>query len=305
MRNLKYAALSACLVGGAIALSPWGRAAAQRPEAPNQFIVSESWLQQHIHDPNTVVLDVEEGTRAFNDGHIPGAQLLPYGDIAPDLDGLMHQLAPVNALRQAFEKVGVSNGSHVIVYASDVPLAARAVFTLDYLGGVTVSFLDGGIAGWRAAGQPISTTAVAAKPGSYTPSPRPQVVADADWIRAHQGKPGMSLIDTRTDGEYVGSGDRHGMPSEGHLAGAHQLQWQQLFSNPGTSTLLPRDSLARLYAARVARGDTVVTYCFVAYRASTTYMIARALGYPVKLYDGSYEDWSRRKLPLVPGASPR
>lgn len=52
-------------------------------------------------------------------------------------------------------------------------------------------------------------------------------------------------------------------------------------------------------------GDTVVTYCFVAYRASTTYMIARALGYPVKLYDGSHEDWSKRKLPLVPGTSPR
>lgn len=302
MRNLTFFALSACAVLVTVVAAP---AAAQRPEAPNQFIVSESWLQQHIHDPNTVVLDVEEGGRAFSDGHIPGAQLLPYGDIAPDLDGLMHQLAPVAALRQAFEKVGVSNGSHVVVYASDVPLAARAVFTLDYLGGVTVSFLDGGIAGWRAAGQPITTTTVSVKPGTYTPSPRPQVVADADWIRAHQGKPGMSLIDTRTDGEYVGSGDRHGMPSEGHLAGARQLQWQQLFSNPGTSALLPRDSLAHLYAARVGRGDTVVTYCFVAYRASTTYMIARALGYPVKLYDGSYEDWSKRKLPLVPGNSPR
>jgi len=302
MSNLKW--LPLC--GGIFALTAVApRAGAQRVEAPAQFIVSESWLVQHARDPKTVILDVEEDPREFSKGHIAGARLLTYGDIAPDIDGLMHQVAPVAALRQAFEKVGVSNDSHVIVYASDAPMAARAAFTLDYLGGVTVSFLDGGMAGWRAAGQAISTTTDPVTRGSYTPTPRPQVLADAAWIRAHQGNHGMSLIDTRTDGEYVGAGDRHGMPSQGHLSGAHQLQWQQLFSNPGASALLPHDSLAALYTARVSPGDTVVTYCFVAYRASTTYMIARALGYPVKLYDGSYEDWSRRKLPLVPGASPR
>lgn len=73
----------------------------------------------------------------------------------------MHQVAPVSALKQTFEKVGVSNGSHVVVYASDAPMAARAAFTLDYLGGVTVSFLDGGIAGWRAAARRAKGTSPA------------------------------------------------------------------------------------------------------------------------------------------------
>lgn len=299
IRNLRALAPSAWLLL-AVTLVP--SVAAQRPEAPDQFIVSESWLVQHLHDPATVVLDVEEGSRAFDRAHIPGAHLLPYGSIAPDLDGLMHQLPPAETLRGVFEKLGVSDGSRVVVYASDAPMASRAAFTLDYLGGAHVSFLDGGLAGWRAAGQPVTTHVTPVKHGTLTPHPRPELLADASWIRAHAGR--RALINTRTDGEYVGSGDRHGMPSEGHIAGARQLQWQQLFANPGTSALLPRDSLARLYAARVAPGDTVVTYCYVAYRASMTYMIARALGYPVKLYDGSYEDWSRRKLPLVAGAAP-
>ena len=52
------------------------------------------------------------------------------------------------------------------------------------------------------------------------------------------------------------------------------------------------------------RGDTVVTYCMVGYRASMTYFAARYLGLPVKLYDGSYEDWLRRGLPLVTGPAP-
>ena len=32
--------------------------------------------------------------------------------------------------------------------------------------------------------------------------------------------------------------------------------------------------------------------------------IARYLGYPVKLYDGSYQDWQQRKLPVKAGATP-
>lgn len=39
--------------------------------------------------------------------------------------------------------------------------------------------------------------------------------------------------------------------------------------------------------------------CYIGYRASLTYFAARLLGYPVHMYDGSYQDWSKRGLPLV------
>lgn len=280
-------------------------AGAQHPQVMDQFIVSPAWLAQHLHDANTVVLAVEHDPDTFAEAHIPGARMVTYADFAVDRDGNGSELPPIDVLRDVFRKAGVSNGSHVIVYSSMAPMASRAFYTLDYAGGVQVSFLDGGLAAWKAAGHPIASGATAVAMGTYVPRPRPQAVVDAAWVQAHAGKPGVALIDTRTDGEYLGSGDRHGLPSDGHILGARQLQWQQLFSDPNTSALLPRDSLARLYAARVPAGDTVVTYCLVGYRASMTYMVARALGYPVRLYDGSYEDWSRRKLSLVVGASAR
>jgi thiosulfate/3-mercaptopyruvate sulfurtransferase len=115
---------------------------------------------------------------------------------------------------------------------------------------------------------------------------------------AHRGQPGVALIDTRTDGEYVGAGERHGMPSEGHIAGAKQLQWEQLFADPASGRFLESAGLRQLYAARIKPGDTVVTYCFVGMRASVTYLAARAIGLVAKMYDGSYQDWSQRHLPL-------
>jgi thiosulfate/3-mercaptopyruvate sulfurtransferase len=167
-----------------------------------------------------------------------------------------------------------------------------------------VSVLNGGLTKWRAEGRPMTRDEPHIVAGKFEPHLRPEIVVDAAWVRSRIGKPHIALVDTRTDGEYLGSGDRHGMPSAGHVQGARQLQWQQVFREPSDLAFHDREELARLYASRAQPGDTVVTYCFVGYRASMTYLVARYLGYNAKLYDGSYEDWARRKLPVVAGAAP-
>jgi len=42
-----------------------------------------------------------------------------------------------------------------------------------------------------------------------------------------------------------------------------------------------------------------VIYCGSGIRASVSYVAAVHLGYPVLLYDGSYEEWTRLGLPLT------
>jgi thiosulfate/3-mercaptopyruvate sulfurtransferase len=218
-------------------------------------------------------------------------------------DGLSTELPATNDLRERFERLGVSNQSHVVLYGAPL-MVSRAFLALEYLGSNNVSVLNGGLAKWRAEKRPLTREEPRVVAGKFEPRVRPEIIADADWVRSRIGKAGIALIDTRTDGEYVGSGDRHGMPSAGHVQGARQLQWQELFREPTDLLFRDRDELARLYASRAQPKDTVVTYCFVGYRASMTYLVARYLGYQAKLYDGSYEDWSRRQLPTVPGSAP-
>ncbi len=50
--------------------------------------------------------------------------------------------------------------------------------------------------------------------------------------------------------------------------------------------------------AGVKRGDTVVAYCHIGQQATATIFAAQTLGYSVLLYDGSFEDWARRGLPV-------
>jgi thiosulfate/3-mercaptopyruvate sulfurtransferase len=67
------------------------------------------------------------------------------------------------------------------------------------------------------------------------------------------------------------------------------------------TTLRDELKVRRLFeGAGAAPGDTVVTYCHVGLQASLLYLSARRLGYAARIYDGSYEDWSRRtELPVI------
>src|SRR4029453_7048399 len=67
-----------------------------------------------------------------------------------------------------------------------------------------------------------------------------------------------------------------------------------------TQKLRPITELSALFAkAGVQPGDTVVTYCHIGQQASAVLFAARTLGFPVLIYDGSFEDWSRH--PGFPG----
>lgn len=274
--------------------------------AADSLVLPTAWLAARLDDPSVVVLHVSSDagrSSSFRQAHIPGARELPYRDIAVQRDGLSRELPSPDRLRELFERLGVSDSTRVVVYGDEPPMAARALFTLDYLGHERSSYLDGGLEQWRAEGRAVTPERPRVVRGTLTARPRPEVVADAGWITERLGRPGLALVDTRTDGEYLGAGERHGMPSAGHLRGARQLEWQQLFRDD-THQLRDREELRRLFAERAAPGDTVVTYCWVGYRASATYLVARLLGYPAKMYDGSYQDWSQRNLEVRAGASP-
>jgi thiosulfate/3-mercaptopyruvate sulfurtransferase len=281
-------------------------ASAGAQSSSHSMIVSTDWLARHLEDRSTVVLQVVHDSADFRAGHIPGARELQYASFTATSDGVGTELPAVDQLRQVFERLGVSDDSHVVIYAGGTgmaPMASRAFFTLDYLGHSKISLLDGGLAKWRSEGRPVSTEDPRIVAGRLTPKPR-AVAVDASWVSSRTGKRGYAFIDTRTTPEYLGTGSRGGMPSEGHIAGARQLQWEELFRNADSTVFLEPAAIRQLFADRMMPGDTVVTYCLVGYRASMTYFGARVAGLPVRLYDGSYQDWAKRKLPVTKGSAP-
>lgn len=289
--SLRYGAIAALLVAGALA--------AQAPRPDNDVIVTTDWLAAHRADPTVVVLQVGLTDSAYRAGHLPGARFVRYQAFIANANGNATELPSPDSLRSLFEGLGVSNGTHVVLTGPPLE-TSRAFYTLDYLGLAGVSVLDGGTTKWKQEHRPIDDHTATVSRGHLTTPVRPSVFATAEWISARAGRRGLSIIDTRREDEYLGVV----AASAGHIAGARRLEWQEMFRDQNEFWLKDRAELEKMWRERAAPGDTVVAYCRVGHRSSATYLVSRFLGYPARLYDGSYEDWARRGLPLVRTATP-
>ena len=300
MRSIVSAALCfSCL------LSTRAPAQARSGVPAESLLVSATWLKAHLRDPELVIVNIDHRMDTTTPRVIPGSVMLDYMAITRRVGNVGTELPTPEALQGLIAAAGISNTSRVVVYSQDPIMAARGFMTLEVAGLDRVHVLNGGPAAWRAAGGTLEAPRPAPRPGNFTIRWRPNVVVDAEWVRAHLDDAKVALLDTRTPGEYTGTGERHGIPSEGHLAGAHLLIWEELFQ-PDTQTFKPRSVLEAMYRERGAEpGKTVVTYCYLGYRASLSYFVARYLGHDARFYDGSYMDWSERKFPLVKGSTPR
>ena len=265
------------------------------------LVVTTDWLASNLSNRNVVVVEI--GAR-MNPGarteHIPGARLVNYMSFVVDANGTGHELPPPDSIRSLFESVGVNDASHVVLTGPSLA-ATRAFFTLDYIGHPKVSILDGGLPKWKSEGRPVEATEPSVPRGHLTPRPpRSEIVASTEWVRGKIGKPGVAFFDTRTEGEYLGTDG-----TEGHVEGARRVEWHDYFTSPTEFALQDRQTLMRMFMERGASPvDTVIAYCAVGYRASGTYFMARLLGVPVKLYDGSYDAWSKAHMPVVKTPTP-
>jgi thiosulfate/3-mercaptopyruvate sulfurtransferase len=244
-----------------------------------------------------VVLHVARARSEYDSAHVPGARFLPLGALVTELDGLPNELPPVHVLDSVFTSVGVTDDAGVVLYGEPLA-AARAWFTLDVLGhGDHAAVLDGGLQAWRAAGRPVTTSAYPSaviEAGAFTPRHAPERLVDASWVAARSGRPDVALIDARPPEEYSGERPGEGVVRPGHIPGARSLFWKRALVSDSLPVLKAVDSLRGLFAAAGAEpGDTVITYCRTGVQASHVYFVARYLGFPVRMYDGSYLDWNR------------
>lgn len=265
--------------------------------ADEPMLVTAEWLAKHIDDKNLVLLHVGD-KKEFDAGHIPGAQLILRTDFStpPGEGRLILQLPPVEQLKASFEKFGVSDNSRIVIYFSNKQItpAARVYLTLDYLGlGGRTSMLDGGVDEWTKLGKSLTAEVKTVAPGKFTPRPNPKLIAESTWLKDNLTNPKVAVIDSRLPNFYSGK-DNAGMPRAGHLPGAKNLPFPTLSVSDTDLKLKDLSTLRKMYQdAGADKGKTVVTYCHIGQQASLGYFVAKMLGYEARLYDGSFDEWSR------------
>jgi len=281
---------------------------AQQADARSSLVVSPVWLKQHINDPDLVLLHVGDGAE-YKKEHIPGASYVTLrsisrGGMSKPTD-LHLEMLPPEELRTGLEALGISDKSRIVVYYGNdwVTPSTRVIFTLDYAGlGSHAVLLDGGMQAWKRDGGKVTDAASPQTPGKLSPlHVRPSLIVDRDWVKANIGKPGIVVVDGRASSFYDGVDTGESMTGKqrtGHIAGAKSIPYTGITDDQ--NVLRSHAELAALFAkAGVQAEDTVVGYCHVGQQATGMLFAARLLGHPVKLYDGSFEDWSAHaELPV-------
>ncbi|MDQ3171516.1 MAG: rhodanese-like domain-containing protein [Acidobacteriota bacterium] len=269
--------------------------------AQHNLLITPAQLAVQMQDATLVLLHVGKKD-VYDRAHIPGARFVDYRGGLHASGDLTLQMLPPDVLRDRLAALGISDSSRVVVYFADAWFtpATRVMLTLHYAGLANVAFLDGGMDAWKRAGKTVTADPAAQPVGNLAPLKLRPVVIDADAVQAGIGKSGVAIVDARTTAFYDGTqtGGRPGAEhTTGHIRGARSLPFNTLTTAEGL--MKPEADLRSLFdAAGIRPGDTVVAYCHIGQQATGVIFAARLLGHKVALYDGSFEDWSRRGLPV-------
>lgn len=275
-------------------------AAANSAAVHSEMLVSTQWLASHLNDPNIVILHLADNLSDYKRGHIPGARYLAMNKIAIDNGAINVELPSVDQLQKTFSDLGIGDNTRVVIYATNwFPDAARAYFTLDYLGhGDKAALLDGGIEQWLAEDRPVSGETPKFSAATFTPHAHENFRALLDEVKSTtDAKPGdeqEQILDARPARRY----------EAGHLSGSTNIYWQDTLVSEENPVFQSPEKLRALYASRgIVPGKKIVTYCEVGLQGSHAYFLAKYLGYDAALYDGSYQEWSAKNMPVVKGDS--
>ena len=244
------------------------------------------------------------GSELYAGAHLPGA---PHLDLDTALAGTpgvrgRHPLPDPEVLEAALRACGLSDEDDVVVYDQETSLgAARAWWVLRWAGHPAVRVLDGGLAAWRGAGQPV--TAEPARPafGSITVRPGSVPVLDSESA-ADMARAGI-LLDVRTPERYRGEHEPIDHVA-GHVPGAVNLPMADLLAEDGT-LLAPEDIRRRVAAVGVHRDTPVGTACGSGVTAAQMVLALHVAGIDAIPYVGSWSEWIEDpSRPVATGPKP-
>jgi len=236
------------------------------------------------------------GVAEFEAGHLPAAQWV---DLEQELSappvgpGGRHPLPSAAVFQGAMRRIGVSSTSSVVVCdAANALAAARLWWLLTDAGHAGVRVLNGGVAGWRAAGLPVETGPGAPNTaGDFVAVPgQRQHVDAAEVATALADSEAPVVLDVRAAERYSGAVEPLD-PVAGHIPGAINLP--SMANVDSTGRFLAAETIAERYAAAGVDASSIF-YCGSGITAAHTLLALAAAGLPDgKLYAGSWSDWVR------------
>ena len=295
-----------CLTGlAAERASPYGSGVVK--------LVSTEWLQNHLKDPNLIIVDAQTDVYDYLGQHIPGAVHLSDQTLrAPDHGMPVRYISP-QAVELLFCRVGLRNDTPVVVYTGKGAITGTGdglgqtmvAYTMARFGQNHIYVLDGGLDKWTAEKRPVTKEFPKIKEGSFKAAERDCHVT-MDQLKELMKQDNVMILDARGAKAYEGQA---AWTKAGHIPGAISLPWKSLMADDNPALLKSDEQIAEILKQHNITPDkTIVTYCGTGREATNPFLLFKCyLGFPnVKLYEGSFTEWSSYPdNPTVVGPNPK
>ena len=265
------------------------------------ILVTIDWLLDQQASRNLILLDAtahlpsadRDARVEFEREHIPGARFLDLASLKDETSPVPSALPRAARFEARLRQCGISASDAVILYDnSSLKSSARAYFIFRMFGFANVAILDGGLSAWTARGLPTESGAAQVPPSDYVAAQD-----NRDWVRSKDDVWGNctsgaeQLVDARDAGRFTAEDDDavHGLDG-GHIPGARNLHFAQLFAEDGTYLAKP-ELRARFTEAGIDPQAPLIASCGSGMTASVVLFALELLGHKGALYDGSWSEW--------------
>jgi thiosulfate/3-mercaptopyruvate sulfurtransferase len=259
-------------------------------------LVSAEWVAENINNPKVAIIEVDEDTTLYAQGHIENAITFNWRE---DLqDGLRRDIISKEGFELLLSKSGVSNDTTVILYGGNNNwFAAYAYWYFKLYGHQDVRLLDGGRKRWELDARAFTTDVPARAATRYVAKDQDlSLRAFRDAVVAAIGV--QNIVDVRSPAEFSGelAAPAH-LPQEGgqvkgHVPTAKNIPWSKAANEDGT--FKSDAELKEIYtAAGVDLAKETIAYCRIGERSAFSWFVLHELlgVTKVKNYDGSWTEY--------------
>jgi thiosulfate/3-mercaptopyruvate sulfurtransferase len=259
-------------------------------------LVTADWVAENIRNPHVAIIEVDEDTTLYAQGHIENSITFNWRE---DLqDGLRRDIISKEGFEALLSKSGIENDTTVVLYGGNNNwFAAYAYWYFKLYGHQDVRLLDGGRKRWELDARPFVTDVPARTATRYVAKDQDlSLRAFRDEVVAAIGI--KNIVDVRSPAEFSGelAAPAH-LPQEGgqvkgHVPSAKNIPWSKAANEDGT--FKSQDELKDIYtSAGVDLAKDTIAYCRIGERSAFSWFVLHELlGVTnVKNYDGSWTEY--------------
>ena len=273
-------------------------------------IVDCGWLNSNLHNANVRIFDcstfldytddhptkpydVVSGLSEYKKAHIPNSAFLDLqNSFSKKGSAYNFTLPKLTDLAVAFQREGVGNNNHVILYSRNgIQWATRFWWMLYVVGYTNVSVLNGGLKEWLNLGLPTETKITIFPPAAFNLDLKDDIFVDKNYVLEAINADNHIIINALTKDIHDGLSKRYGRP--GHIPKSLNIPFHKFVHEDTGKFISFKKAKELIKSMKIGKDNIIVNYCGGGIAATLDAFILYQLGFKnLKIYDNSMSEWA-------------